>query len=126
MVLIDTHVLIWALYESGKLSDRAATAIRENDCCISIASLWEMSIKMSKGTLRLRESITAIAERCLSMGLDILAITPQHCEQIQVLPDYHHDPFDRIIIAQAMVEGYALVTRDENIWKGYDMIDKIW
>ena len=94
MVLIDTHALIWALYDSGKLSENAASAIRENDCCVSIASLWEMSIKIARGTLRLKDSITDIARRCLAMGVDILAITPEHCQQIQALPDYHRDPFE--------------------------------
>ena len=51
MIIIDTHVLIWALYDSGKLSDAAAKAIQENDCGVSIATLWEMSIKMSHGML---------------------------------------------------------------------------
>lgn len=51
MVLIDTHVLIWALYDPEQLSVSAMKAIRDNDCCVSIASLWEMSIKMAKGTL---------------------------------------------------------------------------
>lgn len=85
-----------------------------------------MSTKIARGTLRLRDSITDIARRCLAMGVDILAITPEHCQQILALPDYHRDPFDRIIMAQAVVEGYPLVAKDENIWNGYDMVEKIW
>ena len=89
MIIIDTHVLIWALYDSEKLSSGAVRAIRENDCCVSIASLWEMSIKVAKGTLRLKESITEVARRCREMGVELLAITPEHCQKIQSLPDYH-------------------------------------
>ena len=126
MILMDTHVLIWALYASDMLSKNAKEAIRDNDCCVSIASLWEMSIKMAKGTLKLRESILTVAERCQSMGVEILPITPRHCERMQSLPDYHRDPFDRIIIAQAFVEGYTLVTKDENIWNGYPEADRLW
>lgn len=126
MIIIDTHVLIWALYDSEKLSPKAAQAIRENDCCVSIASLWEMSIKMTKGTLKLRDTILQVAAKCQEMGVEILEITPQHCEKLRTLPDYHRDPFDRIIIAQSCVEKYPLVTRDENIWAGYPEAEKIW
>ena len=119
-------MLIWALYDSRKLSDAAARAIQESDCSVSIASLWEMSFKMSRGTLKLRDSILEIAERCESMGVEILALKPEHCHRMQSLPDYHRDPFDRIIMAQSLVEDYPLVTKDENIWAGYDEVKKIW
>ena len=126
MVPIDTHVLIWALYDPEQLSVSAMKAIRDNDCCVSIASLWEMSVKMAKGRLKLRESIMTVAERCQAMGVEILPITPEHCERFQGLPKYHKDPFDRMIVAQSLAEGYTLVTKDENIRAGYDMIEKIW
>ena len=85
-----------------------------------------MSIKQAKGTLKLRDSIVEIATRCRTMGVEILPITPQHCQRLQTLPDYHRDPFDRIIMAQSLTEGYPLVTRDKNIWNGYDEVKKIW
>ena len=126
MILIDTHVLIWALYDSAKLSEIAMKAIEENDCCVSVVSLWEMSIKRSRGSLRLRDSILEIAARCESMGVEILPLKPVHCQKLQELPDYHRDPFDRIIMAQSLVEDYPLVTKDENIWAGYDAVKKLW
>lgn len=126
MVLIDTHALIWALYDSGKLSEAAKQAIRQSDCCVSIASLWEMSIKMSKGSLKLRESIMEVADRCMAMGVELLGLKPEHCQKLMALPDYHRDPFDRIIMAQSLVEGFPLVTKDENIWAGYPEVEKIW
>lgn len=126
MVLIDTHVLIWALYDSDQLSAGAKDAIARGDCCVSIASLWEMSIKIFKGQLVLKDTILEIARRCMEMGVEILPIKPEHCQQLQVLPPYHKDPFDRMIVAQALVEGCPLVTKDENIWKGYDALQKIW
>ena len=126
MIIIDTHVLIWALYDSDKLSHVAARAIAENDCCVSIASIWEMSIKIAKGSLRIRDSILKVAERCMEMGVEILPIKPVHCQRLQTLPVYHGDPFDRIIMAQSLEEGYPLVTRDENIWNGYPEVEKIW
>jgi len=126
MVLIDTHVLIWALYDSEQLSSKARDAISERNCCVSIASLWEMSIKVFNGKLILKDTILDIGRKCTEMGVDILPIRPEHCQQLQSLPLYHKDPFDRMIIAQAIVEGCPLVTKDENIWKGYDGLTKIW
>ena len=81
---------------------------------------------MAKGTLRLRESIVSVAERCQAMGVEILPITPKHCDRLRQLPNYHRDPFERIIMAQSLEEGCTLVTKDENIWNGYDEVDKIW
>ncbi len=126
MVLIDTHALIWALYDPEQLSAAAAAAISKGNCCISVVSLWEMSIKVAKGQLLLKDSIPDIARRCAEMGVDILGITPEHCQRLQSLPAYHKDPFDRMLIAQAVVEGFPLVTKDENIRKGYDILEKIW
>lgn len=76
MVLLDTHVLIWALYDPDQLSHAARDAIRNNDCSVSIASIWEMSIKIAKGQLVLKDTIVQIAGRCLNMGVDIMPITP--------------------------------------------------
>ncbi|MBR0368346.1 MAG: type II toxin-antitoxin system VapC family toxin [Clostridia bacterium] len=126
MVLIDTHALIWALYDPEQLSEAAVAAISKGDCCISVVSLWEMSIKAAKGQLILKDSIVDIAGRCTKMGVDILSISPEHCQRLQSLPAYHKDPFDRMLIAQAIVEGFPLVTKDDNIWKGYDDLEKIW
>ena len=126
MVMIDTHALIWALYEPERLSLAAAHAISAQPCLVSVVSLWEMSIKAGKGQLILRDSIIDIARKCLRMNVSILAVTPEHCQRLQSLPPFHKDPFDRMIITQAMVEGVPLVTKDENIWKGYDALEKIW
>ena len=125
MVLIDTHALIWALYEPSFLTPAAKEAIMKNDCVVSIASLWEMSIKIAKGQLILKDTIVEIANRCLHMGVDILPILPEDCQRIQNLPDIHKDPFDRIIIAQALVRDIPLVTKDEYIWQ-YNSVEKIW
>lgn len=125
MVLIDTHALIWALYEPAHLTDAARGAIADNDCAVSIASLWEMSIKVAKEQLVLKDTIIGIANRCVQMGVDILPISPHDCQRIQALPFIHKDPFDRIIMAQAIERGIPLITKDENIWK-YDEVKKIW
>ena len=76
--------------------------------------------------MKLRDSIVEIAARCEAMGVEILPITPEHCQRLQTLPNYHRDPFDRIIMAQSLTEGFPLVTKDDNIWNGYDEVEKIW
>lgn len=125
MVLIDAHVLIWALYEPAHLSEPARNAISDNDCSVSIASLWEISIKAAKGQIVLRDTIMGIADRCVQMGVELLPITPADCQRIQDMPFIHKDPFDRIIMAQAMERDVPLITKDENIWK-YGEVKKIW
>lgn len=125
MILLDTCALIWALFESDRLSPTAMTAIRNNDRAVSIASLWEMSIKVSLGKLELSRSITEIADLCERYHIEILPITPEECELVQSLPFIHKDPFDRIIIAQSIQHNTPIVTDDEKIWQ-YDKADKIW
>jgi len=125
-VIIDTHVLLWMLYDVRQLSAGALRALSENDCCVSIASLWEMSIKQTLGKITLPHTIPEIADKCRQMGVDIIPIAPEHCQRIQTLPLYHNDPFDRIIMAQSLVDRRPLVTRDKKIWDGYPEIDKIW
>ena len=126
MVLMDTHVLIWLLYDRARLSRNAIFALSENDVCVSIASLWEMSIKKTKGLIDFDNTIPQIADKCEAMGIELLPITPLHCQRIQALPPFHKDPFDRIIMAQSLVEGMPLVTCDEKIWQGYPEVRTIW
>ena len=125
MILLDTCALIWSLFESDRLSPTAITTIRANDRAVSIASLWEMSIKVSLGKLELTKSITEIAYLCEQYRIEILPITPEECELVQALPFIHKDPFDRIIIAQSIRHNAPIVTDDEKVWQ-YDGADKIW
>ena len=120
------HRYAWMLYDVRQLSAEALKALSGNDSCVSIASLWEMSIKQTLGKITLPHTIPQIAEKCEQMGVDILSTTPVHCQRIQTLPLYHHDPFDRIIMAQSLVEHRPLVTRDAKIWNSYSEIEKIW
>ena len=126
MVIIDTHVLLWMLYDVRQLSAGALKALSENDCCVSIASLWELSIKQTLGKIELAHTIPQIAERCRQMGVEVMPITPEHCQRIQTLPLYHNDPFDRIIMAQSLVEHRPLITRDSKIREGYPEVEIIW
>ena len=125
MILLDTCALIWSLFDSDQLSPAAKAALETDDSAVSIASLWEMAIKVNIGKLKLSKSITQIAELCERAKIEILPITPEECEALQQLPFLHKDPFERIIMAQAMTLAVPIVTEDEMIWK-YGSVDKIW
>ena len=129
MVLLDTHALLWALTDDHLLTDRAKWVIMRNARCISIASLWELAIKASlprvERRITLRLSIEEIVEMCEAQDVAILPITPEDCARVMTLPHIHEDPFDRIIIAQAMERDLPLVTKDENIAR-YEGVEVVW
>lgn len=126
MVIIDTHVLLWLLSDSAELSASAKKELKSGkEICVSIASLWEIAIKKSIGKLKLSYSISDIAEKCEKYKIGILPIRPEHLDLIQNLQPIHSDPFDRLIIAQAITEHMAIITRDSIIPR-YDGVDIIW
>lgn len=114
MYLLDTNALLYFLYDSDKLSKRAADVIYANDekICVSIVSLWEIAIKASIGKLEIRSSISKIAKTCEKEQLDLLPIKPFHLDEIGQLPAIHGDPFDRMIISQAIAEELVIITKD--------------
>ena len=113
-VLLDTHVLLWALYDSSRLSPAAKEAIASSSSCVvSIASLWELSIKHSLGKLELKQSVVEIADICSKNHIVLLGIMPEHCHRTEALPFIHRDPFDRLLVAQALEEDLALVSKDQ-------------
>ncbi len=124
MYLLDTHVLIWALFDSEKLPDEVRKLLNENSRCISIVSLWEMAIKNSLGKLKLPWSIRKIAEYCEDNDIEILHIKADDCEEVRILPFIHRDPFDRIIVAQARTNDVTIITKDGYIPQ-YD-VKTIW
>lgn len=126
MFLLDTNALIWTLSDPEKLSNPAKDVITnsENKLFISIASLWEITIKQSIGKLDLEGDVLDIVEECEREGINILSIQPQHLKKLEQLPLIHRDPFDRLIISQAIYEGLTIVTRDSMIPK-YD-IGVLW
>lgn len=125
MVLLDTHVLIWMMFDDHQISKKALQAIETNDCCISIATIWEIAIKTSLGKLKLPKTLPEIAEKCADMGIDIVGISLEDCLCVQDLPLLHRDPFDRIIISHAVAEHIPLITHDMNIHR-YGMVNCIW
>jgi PIN domain nuclease of toxin-antitoxin system len=109
-LLLDTHVLIW--WSGGKRVGRAAAdAIRlpHNEVLVSVASIWEAEIKAATGKLRLEADLEA---EPAEHGFTTLDISARHAVAAARLPQYHRDPFDRMLVAQAQLEGLTLVTRD--------------
>ncbi len=121
-VLLDTHSFIWFINGDRKLSVEAEVIIknRQNKCFLSVASLWEMAIKVSLGKLELKNSFEKILEFLIDNEIDLLPITFEHVCRLLELDFVHRDPFDRILICQALVEDLCLVTKDETIIK-YDV-----
>jgi len=113
-LLLDTHALIWALENNPTLSTPARNAIIEgkNLVFISSATVWEMSIKQSQGKL---ETPDNLQEEIDLHRFTQLSINFQHADLAGKLPYIHKDPFDRMLIAQAMIEKLTLVTRDKLI-----------
>jgi PIN domain nuclease of toxin-antitoxin system len=113
-LLIDTHILIWFL-EGNKLLPklrRQIIANPQNDIFVSIASLWEIAIKISIGKLTLAKPLADIIKQITIENIEILSIVPEHTLQVSALPFHHRDPFDRIIIAQSQVENLPIMTDD--------------
>lgn len=110
-LLLDTHIFLWMLAEAGKLTESEARAIRDpvNRIFVSIASLWEMAIKAALGRLTIPEDLVTVLRQ---NRIQVLSIEAKHALAVATLPPHHKDPFDRLLVAQAMHEGLTLVTRD--------------
>jgi len=113
-LLLDTHTAIWFVTDSKQLPTPTKKLIEniENQCFVSIATLWEMGIKYSLGKLKLKAELGKIFELFLDSGFIILPITPEHILTNATLPFQHRDPFDRLIISQAKREGYTIISKD--------------
>lgn len=113
-LLLDTHVLLWAAGSPAKLSTTARTMLEDpqNELLFSAASLWEIAIKRSIGRSDFQVDARVLRRGLLDNGYQELAITSAHAVSIDGLPAIHKDPFDRILIAQATLEGITLLTAD--------------
>lgn len=125
-LLLDTHVLIWFLSKKSALSDETRAIIVDpgNKKFLSIASIWEMSIKAGLGKLKLSLSIREIITEFQGAGGTILPITTEHALATGNLPLHHRDPFDRMLIAQALYEDLTLITHD-GLFANYQ-VSQIW
>ena len=113
-LLLDTHILLWSLTEPRKLSRRTRDALQDagNEVFASSVSGWEIAVKRALGKLKAPENLEAAVKEQDFIPLNLTFL---HAEQAGALPPHHGDPFDRMLIAQAQVEGLILVTRDMHI-----------
>ena len=113
-LLLDTHVLLWALSGSKRLADEARELIEspDNDVLFSAASVWEIAIKRTLGRLEVPEDYLEAVE---ASDIQLLSITGEHAEAAGALPRHHDDPFDRMLIAQARIDELTLVTADRRL-----------
>ncbi len=125
-LLLDTHSLIWFLNGDEKLSDKVKIAIEDpnNSKIVSIASIWEIAIKISLDKFRFPKGFKHFLYMIEENGLEILPITFGHAMVLSTLEFLHRDPFDRLLIAQCKADNLVLATRDDNI-KRYS-IKTIW
>ena len=126
-LLLDTHTLIWFFAGDSQLSTNARILMEDedNNKLVSIASIWEMAIKGSKGLLNLSLPLHEYIAQKLSLeDFNLLNINLDHLSQIVTLPFHHKDPFDRLLIAQAIMEGIPILSKD-SAFDAYS-INRIW
>jgi PIN domain nuclease of toxin-antitoxin system len=117
-LLLDTHVVLWWRADAERIAPPAREAIASADAVfVSVASAWEIAIKQSMGKVRLPETFARGVERS---GFARLMITFEHAAATATLPRHHRDPFDRMLVAQAIAEGLKLVTADR-LFAKYDV-----
>ncbi len=126
-LLLDTHTLVWSSDDLPRLSAIALAAIQDpaNDRVISAALIWELSIKVGQGKLGLSLPYRQWMDKAIAdLRLSILPITVEYAERQSTLPLHHKDPFDRLMIAQALVEGIPIVSVDP-VFDPYG-VTRIW
>ena len=114
-LLLDSNVLLWALSDRKRLTVKVRRLIEsdEHELFVSRASIWELSIKVAKGRLEMPgSSIQSLLDEIGKMGMLILPISDAHILRTETLPHHHGDPFDRMIVGQALEEGCAILSSD--------------
>jgi PIN domain nuclease of toxin-antitoxin system len=113
-LLLDTHTFLWFIDDSSLFSAKGKTLLEaDNTLLLSLRSLWEIVIKLCLGTLTVAMPTEVLMiQQLTSNDIDVLSITVPHLVTVSTLPLYHRDPFDRLIIAQAMVEQMPIVSAD--------------
>jgi len=125
--LLDTHALLWLITGDPRLSKTARKAFvdQENDLFFSSAGFWEICIKKSLGKLSLRPGwLTIIRDEMTASAIHWLPVEMTHCAELTRLPFYHRDPFDRMLVAQAIVENMQILSSDRRL-SDYE-ITRIW
>jgi PIN domain nuclease of toxin-antitoxin system len=113
-LLVDTHAFLWHRVGDRRLSDAARSAIDDaaTDWYLSAASVWEIAIKAGLGRITLPSTVSEYIADKTREGLQVMAIEGRHAAAVERLPSHHHDPFDRLLIAQAKAEQLTIVTAD--------------
>jgi len=116
-LLLDTQLLLWAAGQPERLSARAKRQLNDpaNELLFSAASIWEITIKTSLGRDDFRVEPRVLRRALLDNGYVELPITSEHAVSVDTLPPIHKDPFDRLLLAQALVEGITLLTADAQL-----------
>ena len=111
-LLLDTHAFLWWIQDDAQLGARTRAAIERASVHVSAATIWEIAIKIPLGKLRWQSTRISLDTSIAACGFAELPITPIHAAKVLTLPRHHGDPFDRILIAQALAEGLTIVTAD--------------
>jgi PIN domain nuclease of toxin-antitoxin system len=114
-LLLDSHTIIWAVDDPARLSELATTAIQNpaNGLLFSVASVWEIAIKVGLGKLALTLPFRQWMNQAMAdLGVTLLPLTVEYADRQAALPLHHRDPFDRLLIAQALTEAISLVSAD--------------
>lgn len=121
-ILLDTHLLLWSLASPGKLPAAARRQIETAEVYVSAASIWEVSIKVGIG--KLQADPVEVLAGVEPAGFSLLPILGEHAAKVAGLPALHKDPFDRMLVAQALVEPLILLTNDDALG-GYGEFVKV-
>ncbi|HEY6763770.1 MAG TPA: type II toxin-antitoxin system VapC family toxin [Candidatus Sulfotelmatobacter sp.] len=112
-VLLDTHAFLWAITDDARMPPRVRKTIAASDCFFSAASIWEVIVKVQAGKMSLPRPVGPfLVSELMSSGVQILPVTLEHVLRVESLHSHHRDPFDRILIAQSLVEDFPVVTSD--------------
>lgn len=126
-LLLDTNVLLWAVAEPGKIPKtfRERIEAADNEVFFSAASVWELAIKMQIGRIELPVTLEEVIRAAIRIGFLELPITAAHAVWTPRLPLHHRDPFDRLLVAQALCEPARLFTADRTLSKYSDLVEVI-
>lgn len=114
-LLLDTHIALWAISDDPKLSSAGRVLVTnpDNVIMVSAVAFLEIAVKRARRAHALSISAEKALELCLTAGFELLSVSPRHAAAVESLPLLHGDPFDRLLVAQALVEPLRLVTHDK-------------
>ena len=125
-LLLDTHTFLWFSEDNPQLSNKAKSLIEDpaNICYVSMTSIWEMAIKINIGKLKMKIGFSNLMKELVGRDFEVLPISFEHTLYLTTMELHHRDPFDRLLIAQAMVEELSLVS-NEGVFDLY-RVKRVW